>query len=132
MTNITVPGPLTNDLRQGLMLRMGSAIQALDTASLIDRRERSHEPFLDLIAQVCAIRDLFEAVGWEHVNLDPAEIEGVEIDLDDHREALEEGLDQATLMLGKEIKEGSREGRAQATTDLAEVERFAESLGRIR
>jgi hypothetical protein len=132
MSNITIPGPVTNNLRQGLMLRMGSAIQALDTASLIDRRERSHEPFLDLIAQVCAHRDLFEAVGWEHVNLDPAEIEGVEIDLDDHREALEEGLDQATLMLRRETKEGSREGRAQATIDLAEVERFAASLAALR
>ena len=68
----------------------------------------------------------------EHVNLDPAEIEGVEIDLGEHREALEAGLDQATMMLRWETKEGSREGRAQATTDLAEVERFAASLAALR
>ncbi len=132
MSNITVPGPVTNNLRQGLMLRIGSAIQALDTASLIDRRERSHEPFLERIAQINAIRDLFEAVGWEHVDLDPAEIEGVEIDLDDHREALEEGLEEAAAMLRRFTQEGSSEDRQQAVGDLAEVEHFAASLAAVR
>ena len=131
MTSITIPGPITNNLRQGLTLRMGSAIEALDTASLIDRRERTHETFSEHFEQIDAIRDLFGVLGWEHVNLDPTEIEGVEIDLGEHREALEAGLDQATMMLRCETKDGSREARAQARIDLAEVERFAVSLAGI-
>lgn len=43
MANITIPGSVTNDLRQGLTLRMGDEIETLEIASLIDRRERSYE-----------------------------------------------------------------------------------------
>jgi len=40
---------------------------------------------------------VLDALGWEHIELDPPEIEGVEINLDEHREALEAGLDDATM-----------------------------------
>ena len=129
MANITIPGPVTNDLRQGLTLRMGDAIQTLEIASLIDRRERSYETFAEHFEQIDAIRDLFDALGWEHVELDPAD---VDIDLDEHRDTLEAGLDEARMMLREATKEGSREDRAQATIDLAEMERFAASLAALR
>jgi hypothetical protein len=129
MANITIPGPVTNDLRQGLTLRMGDAIQTLEIASLIDRRERSYETFAEHFEQIDTIRDLFDALGWEHVELDPAD---VEIDLDEHRETLEAGVDEARMMLRGATKEGSREDRAQATIDLAEMERFAASLAALR
>lgn len=131
MTNISIPGPVTNNLRQGLTLRIGSAVQALDTASLIDRRERTEEKFTPHINQIDVICGLFDVLGWEYVDLDMAEIEDVEIDLDEHREALEEGLDE-TMMLRRATKEGSRENRAEARTDLVEVERFAASLAALR
>ena len=134
MGNISIPGPVTNNLRQGLTLRMGDAIQALDTASLIDRRERTEKKFTPYINQIDAIRGLFDVLGWEHVDLDTAEIESVEIDLDEHREALEEGLDEATLMLRRfiEEEEGRPDQRREAITDLAEIERFAASLAALR
>ncbi|HTB51014.1 MAG TPA: hypothetical protein VK701_08570 [Solirubrobacteraceae bacterium] len=55
MANISIPGPVTNDLRQGLILRMGDAAQALEEASLIDRRERSYETFAEHFEQIDAI-----------------------------------------------------------------------------
>jgi hypothetical protein len=128
MTHISIPGPVTNDLRQGLILRMGDAAQALDVASLIDRRKRSYEAFAAHFEQIDAIRDLFDALGWEHVTLDPAD---VEIDLDEHRGALEAGLDEATMMLRRFTEEGSSEDRRQAVNDLGEVERFAALLAAI-
>jgi hypothetical protein len=132
MSAITVPGPVTNNVRQGLILRMGEAAQALEEASLVDRRKRDYEMFAEYFEQIDAIRDLFDAIGWEHVELDPAEIEGVEIDLDEHREALEAGLDEATMMLREAAKEGSREDRAQAAIDLAQMERFTASLAALK
>jgi hypothetical protein len=132
MSTITVPGPVTNNLRQGLILRMGEAAQALEEASLVDRHKRDYEMFAEYFEQIDAIRDLFDAIGWEHVELDPVEIEGVEIDLDEHREALEAGLDEATMMLREAAKEGSREDRAQATIDLAEMECFTASLAALK
>lgn len=131
MSTITVPGPITNNLRQGLTLRMGDAAQALEQASLVDRRKRAHEMFAEHFEQIDAIRDLFDALGWEHVELDPSEIEGVEIDLDEYREALEAGLDEATMMLRAFTEEGSRDQRQQAVSDLAEVECFAVLLATI-
>jgi hypothetical protein len=128
MTHISIPGPVTNDLRQGLTLRMGDAAQALEEASLIDRRERSYETFAEHFEQIDAIRDLFDALGWEHVEADPA---NVEIDLDDHREALEAGLDEAIMMVRTFTTEGSPQDRQQAVIDLAQVERFAASLGMV-
>jgi hypothetical protein len=83
--------------------------------------------FAEHFEQIDAIRDLFDALGWEHVELDPVEIEGVEIDLDEHREALVVGLDEAAMMLRAFTEEGSRDQRRQAVSDLAEVERFAVS-----
>jgi hypothetical protein len=132
MSTITVPGPVTNNVRQGLILRMGEAAQALEETSLVDRRKRDYEMFAEHFEQIDAIRDLFDAIGWEHVELDPAEIEGVEINLDEHREALEAGLDEATMMLREAAKEGSREDRAQATIDLAEMECFTASLAALK
>ncbi len=132
MSTITVPGPVTNNLRQGLILRMGEAAQALEEASLVDRRKRDYEMFAEYFEQIDAIRDLFDAIGWEHVELDSAVIEGVEIDLDEHREAFEAGLDEATLMLRDAAKEGSHEDRAQATIDLAEMECFIASLAALK
>jgi hypothetical protein len=131
MSTITVPGPVANNIRQGLILRMGEAAQALEETSLVDRRKREYEMFAEYFEQIDAIRDLFDAIGWEHVELDPAEIEGVEIDLDEHQEALEAGIDEATMMLREATKEGSHEDRAQATIDLAEMERFVIVLATI-
>jgi transketolase N-terminal domain/subunit len=111
MTSISIPGPVTNDLRQALILRMGEVAQALEEASLLDRRKRSYEMFAEHFEQIDAIRDLFDALGWEHVEVDPAEIESVEIDLDEHREALEAGLDEATLILRTFTTEGSSDSR---------------------
>ena len=132
MSTITVPGPVTNNVRQGLILRMGEAAQALEEASLVDRRKRDYEMFAEYFEQIDAIRDLFDAIGWEHVELDPAEIEGLEIDLDEHREALEAGIDEATMMLREAAKERSREDQAQAAIDLAEMERFIASLAGLK
>jgi hypothetical protein len=128
MVNVTIPGPVTNNLRQGLTLRMGSVIEALDQASLIDRSERSRETFAEHFEQTDAIRGLFSVLGWERVNLDPAD---AEVDLGEHRVALEAGLDQATEMLRWEAKEGSPDQRQQAVDDLAEIERFAASLAAL-
>jgi len=132
MSTTTVPGPVTNNLRQGLILRMGEAAQALEEASLVDRRKRDYKMFAEHFEQIDAIRDLFDAIGWEHVELDQAEIEGVEIDLDEHREALHAGIDEATMMLREATKEGSREDRAQATIDLAEMECFTAFLAALK
>ncbi len=131
MSTVTIPGPITNDLRQGLTLRMGDAAQALEQASLVDRRKRTYEMFAEHFEQIDAVRELFDALGWEHVELDPPEIEGVEIDLDEHREALEAGLDDATMMLRAFTEEGSPDQRRQAVSDLAEVECFAVLLATI-
>ncbi len=79
MSIIAIPGLVTNDLRQGLTLRMGDAAQALEQASMVDRRKRAHEMFAEHFEQMDAVRELFDALGWEHVELDPPEIEGVEI-----------------------------------------------------
>lgn len=128
MANISIPGPVTNDLRQGLTLRMGDAAQALEEASLIDRRERSYETFAEHFEQIDAIRDLFDALGWEHVELNPA---NVEVGLDEHREALEAGLDEAKKMLRGFTTEGPPGERRQATIDLGEVQRLLASLGVI-
>jgi hypothetical protein len=77
---------------------MGDAVPAFEQASLIDRRKRAYEMFAEYFEQIDAVRDLFDALGWEHIELDLPEIEGIEIDLDEHREALEVGLDEATMM----------------------------------
>jgi hypothetical protein len=54
--------------------------------------------FAEHFKQIDAVRDPFDALGWEHVELDPSAIEGVEIDLYEHLEALEAGLDEATMI----------------------------------
>jgi hypothetical protein len=130
-STVTIPGPITNDLRQGLTLRMGDAAQALEQASLVDRRKRAYEMFAEHFEQIDAVRDLFDALGWEHIELDLPEIEGVEIDLDEHWEALKAGLDEATMMLRAFAEEGSPDQRQQAVSDLAEVECFAVLLATI-
>jgi hypothetical protein len=85
---------------------MGDAAQALEQASLVDRRKRAYEMFAEHFEQIDAVRELFDALGWEHIELNPPEIEGVEIDLDEYREALEAGLDEATMMLRAFTEEG--------------------------
>jgi hypothetical protein len=110
---------------------MGDAAQALEQASLVDRRKRTFKMFAEHFEQIDAVRDLFDALGWEHVELDPPEIEGVEIDLNEHREALEAGLDEVTMMLRAFTEQGSPDQGLQAANDLTEVECFAVLLATI-
>jgi len=128
MTYIEIPGHVANQLRQGLTLKMGEPVGRLEQACICHRRERSRDLFAAAIEQIEGIRDLLDALGWEHVESDP---EDVRIDLGEHSEALENGLGEAALMLRTFTKEGSPEDRAQAQADLAEVEGFAVTLRRL-
>lgn len=125
MSNITIPGPVANQLRQGLTLRMGEAAQALEEASLCDRRERTAETFAEHFEAIDAYRDVMLVLGWEHDEPEPMD---VEIDLDGHREVLDGGLDETTAILTRFTEEGSPDDRRQAVIDLGEVEGFKASL----
>ena len=124
MTYIDIPGRIANQLRQGLTLKMGEAAQALEQASLGDRRERTDQTFRQYFEQIDAYRDVIDVLGYEDES-DPLD---VAIDLDPHREAVDAGLAEAASILRGFTKDGSSEDRAQAGADLAEVEDFAVTL----
>lgn len=125
MCTTTIPGPVANQLRQGLTLRMGDAAQALAEASLCDRRERTAETFTEHFEAIDAYRDAMLVLGWEHDEPEPAD---VEIDLDGHREVLDGGLDEATAILTRFTEEGTRPEQRQAVAELGELVRFRGSL----
>jgi hypothetical protein len=124
MSTISIPGPVANQLRQGLTLRMGDAAQGLEEASLIDRRKRSYETFVEHFEQIDAIRALFGSLGWRH-EPDPT---AVEVNLDAYRPTMDAGLSEATAVLRRFTEEGSHDDRRQAVIDLGEMERFTASL----
>lgn len=123
-TTITIPGPVANQLRQGLTLKMGEAAQALEQASLGERRGRSAETFRQHFEAIDAYREAMVALGYE----DERDPRDAEIDLDEHRETLEAGLAEARSILRGFAEEGSAQERQQAAIELGEVERFAALL----
>ena len=124
MRNITIPGPVANQLRQGLALRIGAAAQALEQASLTERRNRTYEQFAKHFQQLDALHALLSALGWEH-QPDPA---ATHVDLDAHRPAVDAGLKEAIGILRDFTDEGSPDARRQAAAELREVENFKTSL----
>jgi DNA-binding XRE family transcriptional regulator len=127
MSTTTIPGPVANQLRQGLALRIGVAAQALEEASLIERRNRTYEMFAEHFQQIDALHALLSALGWEH-EPDPVTIQ---VDLDTHRRATDAGLKEAIGILRNFADEGSSDVRRQAAAELREVENFKMSLPAI-
>jgi hypothetical protein len=123
-TTTIIPGPVANQLRQGLTLRIGAAAQALEEASLIDRRNRTYETFAEHFQQIDALHALLDALGWKH---GPDQVT-IDVDLDPHRAATNAGLNEAIVILRDFTDEGSPDARRQAVAELREIEDFKTSL----
>jgi transcriptional regulator with XRE-family HTH domain len=124
MSTTPIPGPVANQLRQGLTLRIGTAAQALEETSLIDRRNRTYEKIAEHFQQIDALHALLDALGWQH-QPDPM---AIRVDLDAHRSAVDAGLDEAIGILRDFTDEGSPGAHRQAAAELHEVEVFKTSL----
>jgi hypothetical protein len=124
VSTTSIPGPVANQLRQGLTLRIGAAAQALEEASLTDRRNRTYEQFAEHFQQIDALHALLNALGWQH-EPDPVTIH---VDLDAHRSAVDTGLKEAIGILRDFADEGSPDARRQAAVELREVDDFKTSL----
>ena len=124
MSTIRIPGPVANQLRQGLTLSIGKVAQALEAPSMIGRDARRYEQFAESFQQLDAIRALLDALGWEH---EPNPV-SIEVDLETHISAAGVGLDEMIDVLRDFASKGSRASRLQAATELREVEDLKMSL----
>ncbi len=122
----TIPASAVVQLREALYSELGNVSQELD--EIVVMAGRAQDDWTEPVARFDRARALLDEIGWNE--RDPER--DVEIDLDRHREVIEEALSDALdreRFLMSEQGQGAAQQRSRARARAATVEAFMAAAG---
>ncbi|MGN6371535.1 MAG: hypothetical protein ACTHM1_00870 [Solirubrobacteraceae bacterium] len=100
----TIPAGLVRSVRLGLHTELGTAADEIETVSVERGRHEHPEWYEKPLAKLDATRALLDVVGWG----EPEQAAEVDIDLDEHREALLAALTEQTTLHRELVEEADQ------------------------
>jgi hypothetical protein len=122
----TIPAAAVVQLREALFSELGTVSQELD--EIVVTSERARADWSEPVARFDRTRALLDEIGWNEVQQES----DVEIDLDRHRQVIEEALSDALDLdrfLMSEQGQGAAQQRSKAHARAATIEEFMTAAG---
>jgi hypothetical protein len=121
-----IPAEAAVQLREALYSELGNVAQELD--EIVVTNERAQDNWSEPVARFDRTRTLLDEIGWNERDHE----HDVEINLDRHRQVIEESLSEALereRFLMSERGEGAAQQRSRARARAATVEAFMATAG---